>query len=406
MADPRGDRHTYLALVADRLQLPGPVVAEVLEELDAHIADSAAALTAEGLTPEGAEREALARLGNPSELGDGIRRAKQTRRRLLVAAGYGVLAAIRGFVWGWLFAGAITVLASILANLVVGSVLKALDISTSGFVTWSSWLGIPYVAFALGYAGHMVPKAISTRSWRPVAALRRPVAVVGGAIVGVISIFLLRVSMDTGTFAVMAIAPLCFAVGAFVHRDEKAATTGRIRLGGRAIVIAVGLATLAASTLGFATLRVSQPDFRYIDRAGPMGPYAGDVLPTGVGTMSSSGSFGGLVTQNLTFDPPTVPAGWSSFRLELWREVAWVNGRGPWTADSPGPAASALMVTTTDPAAFHGELQMPITKDAATYSVAVTGLGPDGRRYVMYGPDMGFAGTPWVGTAWEWLTTP
>lgn len=406
MADPRGDRYTYLALVADRLQLPGPVAAEVLEELEAHIADSAAALTAEGLAPEGAEREALARLGSPVELGDGIRRAKQTRRRLLVAAGHGVLAAVQGFVWGWLFAGAITVLASILAISVVGSVLKALDISTSGFVTWSSWLGIPYVAFALGYAGHMVPKAIAARSWRPVAALRRQVAVVGGAFVGVVSIFLLRVSMDTGTFAVMVIAPLCFAVGALVHRDERAATTGRIRLGGRAIVIAVGLATLAYSTLGLATLRVSEPDFRYIDRAGPMGSYAGDVLPAGVGTMGGGESYGGRVTQDLIFDPPTVPAGWSSFRLELWREVAWVNGRGPWAADSSGPVATVPMVTTTDPAAFRGELRMPITKEAATYSVAVTGLGPDGRRYVMYGPDTGLPGAPWVGSAWEWLTTP
>lgn len=405
MADPRGDRHTYLARVADRLRLPGPVAAEVLEELEAHIADSAAALTAEGLAPEGAEREALARLGNPGELGDGIRRAKQTRRRLLVAAGHGVLAAIRGFVWGGLFAGAITTLASVLALIVLSTLMRVMDISASGFSTWSSWLTLPYVTFAVGYAGHRVPGAMATRSMRPVSTLQWPVALLGGAAVGAISVLGVRVAMDLGLFWTLVMAPVAFAAGALVSNDRPG-TSVRIRVGWRTVVLAVVVLTLGSSALGFATMQVNEPGDRYLDRAGPMSPYAGDVLPAGVGTMGGGGSSGGRITQDLIFDPPTVPAGWSSFQLELWREVAWVNGQGPWAPDSSGPVVSVPMVTMTDPASFSGELRIPITKQRTTYSIAVTGLGPDGRRYTMYGPDTGFPGTPWVGTAWEWLTTP
>ena len=77
---------------------------EVVEELAGHIDDSVHALEAEGLDPSMARREALARLGDPDELASGLRRARQTRRRLLVAAGYGVVASLNGAFWAYLFA--------------------------------------------------------------------------------------------------------------------------------------------------------------------------------------------------------------------------------------------------------------------------------------------------------------
>lgn len=85
MTDQRPDRRAYLASVAARLRLPGPLAEEIIEEVEAHIVDATASLVDDGLAPDRAEREAIARLGDPGELGDGLRRARQTRRRLLSA---------------------------------------------------------------------------------------------------------------------------------------------------------------------------------------------------------------------------------------------------------------------------------------------------------------------------------
>src|SRR5918998_505750 len=62
----------------------------------ARVADVTEGLRAEGLSEEHAEREALARLGSPDALADEIRRAHQTTRRALAAAGAGVVAAAQG----------------------------------------------------------------------------------------------------------------------------------------------------------------------------------------------------------------------------------------------------------------------------------------------------------------------
>ncbi len=36
----------------------------------------------------------------------------------------------------------------------------------------------------------------------------------------------------------------------------------------------------------------------------------------------------------------------------------------------------------------------------------VTGVAPDGNRYVLSGPESQLVTAPWVGSVWEWLTTP
>ena len=97
--------------MAGRLRLPDEEATDVLEELRSHLAESAAGLVGEGLTAEQAERESIARLGNPDALADGIRTARQTRRRMLAAAGAGVIAATSGLFWGYLFAFALTTVA-------------------------------------------------------------------------------------------------------------------------------------------------------------------------------------------------------------------------------------------------------------------------------------------------------
>ncbi len=406
MADPRSNRHAYLERVAGTLQLPDPVAGDILDELGAHIADTTNGLIEEGLTPEQAEREALARLGDPIHLGDGIRRAKQTRRRLMVAAGFGVVAAVRGFFWGWLFAAAVAVLAGVLATLLISLVVQALGITSSGSSWDSSWLTAPYLLFALGYAGHQVPTAIAARSLRPVRVFRGPVAVVGGGLIGMIAIFGLRLPMDAGTVAILALAGPAFAIGSVAVTGAEDRWAGRIMLGVRSVTIAVLVLTAGYAAVGFATMQVNPGDgLRYMDTTETIGPVAYDVLPEATGIMGGGTSSGGVVSREFGFDPPVVPAGWTGFRMEAWREGPWVNGSGPILPGETAPVATAPMSAATDPGSYSGELVLPVTKSRMSYTIAITGLGPDGRRYVLSGPDTGMPGPAWVGTAWGWLTT-
>jgi uncharacterized membrane protein len=407
MADLRPDRHWYLARVADHLALPGPVAADVIDEIEAHIADSTAGLIEEGLDPDRAEREALARLGDPGELGDGIRRAKQTRRRLLAAAGYGALAAVNGFIWGWILAAAITFLGLGIAALVVFVIVQALGITTSSPGFLSSGASFPYVAFAFGYAGQRVPTVMATRSLRRPEVFRRPVAIAGGVGIGIVAVFWFRTAIDAGTLVTLLLAPFAFAAGALLDLDARAEASGRIRISGRAVLVAVAVTALASSVIALATLQVNPGDgSHYMNTTEPIGPTADGVLPEGTGTMGGGASYGSVVEREFGFDPPGIPAGWTGFRLEAWLEGPWVEGAGPILPGETAPAASAPMLSNTDPQWLSGELALPPTKAHSTYSIAVTGLGPDGRRYVLSGPETGIPGSAWVGTAWEWLTTP
>ena len=196
MSDPRADRDAYLARVSARLRLPPDHERDVLEELEGHLAELAASLVDEGLSAEMAERESIARLGDPGELADGIRWARQTRRRLLAAAGAGVTAAVGGVVWGYILASALATVAGMLAAIAVSTVLGWLSLSTSGWADTAQAFSIPIALFVPGCVGYRLVTAVAARSARRAVELRRPIAIVGGGILAVASLFLVRAELD------------------------------------------------------------------------------------------------------------------------------------------------------------------------------------------------------------------
>lgn len=403
MSDPRADRGAYLDQVAAGLRLPAASQADVLEELDDHIAESVAGLRVAGLSAELAEREALGRLGDPGELAEGIRSARQTRRRLLLATGYGVWAAVGGAFWGWLFAFGVVLLSVMISSLLVTTLISQLHISVSGWDTWSGALTIPYAIFASVYAGRSVPSAVAARADRRVRDVARPVAAVGGGILAILSVGMVRLPLDPATVVVLLIVPIGFAVGALTARDGEALGR-RVRIRGRWIVGLVVLSTLAWTASGIATLRInteanqtgSDADFAVI------GPPASNVLgEAGVGG-SSSWVDGQLYDRALTIKPADALSGWRELRLEAW----------PAADDhdlAVDPAASAPVVIApleVHDGSWSGRLQTPVAKIQDWFVVATTGVAPDGRRYVIGAPDGLIRTQPWVGTVWEWLTTP
>lgn len=402
MSDPAADpRELYLTRVAAGLQLPPAVTHEVVEELAGHLADATEALQAEGLNPAMAEREAMARLGNPDVLSESIRLAHQTRRRTLVAAGYGVLAGLNGAFWGYLFAGALLTITALFGFGLLSLLPTVLNVNVSGWQTSSSLLSLLMALFAAGYAGHRVIGVVATRSYRRVGDIARPVALVGVAAIGWITIFWLRIDQDPTTVALLILTPLAFAVGVLLPANGRVGTRwGRIRLTARWILGLVALLTVAWVAVGIVTMR-----------SNPGVPDPGQVVNTVYPVASQSevpaaSEFGpwaiGSATLSLTFDPPSQLSAWRDIRAEAWPAVTNVDGWGAVDPMATGPILSVPMVER-DAGVVDASLGLPATKTRVSYIALASGIGPDGTRYLLSGP-AGPGMSAWVGTVWEWFT--
>lgn len=403
MSDPRADRDAYLERVAAQLGLADEDAQDVIEELRGHLAETFAGLRDEGLTTVQAERESIARLGNPGELANAIRRARLTRRRLFAAAGAGVMAAVGSVVWGSILAWALTTVASVVAVIVMSVVLSWLHLSTPGFQpATQALLSIPIALFVPGYASHRMVRVIAARSGRPLEAIRLPVAIVGGVPLAIVTIFLVRGALDAlGVLSLVAI-PIGFAVGAMLVRGGG---TERVRLPARRVIAAVAVLTAATLAVGAATVEINPTDGRsYIEQdLSRIARPATDVLGASSINASSNWGTGQPYQVDLSADAVDALSGWRDLRLEAWPAL---HDYFP-VVDSAAsaPAATAPMVGE-DGGYWLGQLTTPVTKQRTWFVIASTGIAPDGRRYMLSGPDGPLPSQPWVGTVWEWFTTP
>lgn len=64
-----------------------------------------------------------------------------------------------------------------------------------------------------------------------------------------------------------------------------------------------------------------------------------------------------------------------------------------WTSGNPAPDGSAEL---------GGSVRIDRSPSVTLAWVAITGIGPDGRRYIVTGPS--FESTAFSGTVWDWLT--
>ena len=392
MADLRPtDRELYLARVVAGLRLPPGLEREVTDELAAHIADSVDALRDAGLESGLAEREALARLGNPDDLAGGIRRAHQTRRRLLAAAGVGALVGVRSLVAAMLaLGGAITVL-GMTSVFLWGTVVEALGRSVSGFE--AAWAWPPLALLGLTWAARTVARSVAARSRRRVEDVGPATASVVAAAVGVVSLFVIRLPLDLATVAVLVLSPIAAAAGAIT----AAAAVPRIRPVVVPIAVAALLALNLGGTIATTTWNPLDPDNPPVVRLPLASAYdlPADVWPAGTGSISA----GRAVESRVSWAEAAVAAAWSDLRLEVWRatdprSAAGIVGDGP-VAVHPMRRVG-LEATLT--------IELPRIAERAWYLPVITAVGPGGRRYALT-----TGGEPWrvefVGSAWDWLTT-
>lgn len=168
----------------------------------------------------------------------------------------------------------------------------------------------------------------------------------------------------------------------------------------------------------------------------PQSSGSGGLRPTGVeriglptpeavaaaqGIESGGGKVGGVESIGTAIRDPAVLAGWRDLRAEAWRGTGEVGidpslmaldpaARGPFAVGPAGfetPGQIPPWTWSTGDALpdgsvrLSGSLRVDRSPNVALAWVALTGVGPDGRRYIISGPS--FDSTAFNGTAWDWF---
>lgn len=184
----------YLRRLGAGLDLPAHVRAEIASEIAGHFRDSIAAIESEGLEGDRAAREAIARLGNPTELAAELISAHRTTRRLLAGAAGGVLHATLGAAGGWVLGIAIVAAALCASAVVTGTLLRPPTefVFASLPALRAALAGLPMVTALLAWACCVAAfvaarrgVAVSTRN-QPAYAGRRSANMGGGRLCSVV----------------------------------------------------------------------------------------------------------------------------------------------------------------------------------------------------------------------------
>jgi hypothetical protein len=239
-------------------------------------------------------------------------------------------------------------------------------------------------------------------------------AVAAALVFGWFALFGLRGPQSWVGVAAELCIPVVAVAAALVRIERPMPHVGRwaLVLG----LISVVGSVLMVGALGFATASGSgspqapelQPDFHF-DSVAPMAPAAwlpGTYGFAGGGWGSESQTSGTWVTAD--FDPnlpasamATVLANWRDLRFEAWHGLPG-NPPEPYGIDtsysSPFATQPAVLSGTSLAARFHFERM----RNAGSWWLFLTGVGPDGHRYRLGG---GVGGQSYFnGSAWDWLT--
>jgi hypothetical protein len=406
MREPISDWNTFLQRVADRLPFDQAERIEILRELAVHLSDSSARLEAEGLTRDAAERAAIERLGPPDVLADALTAARRSPRRLLAAAGAGTYAALGGAVYGY-FLG----LLAVIAGSIVTVVLAASPLHAFGG-SWGGILGtttITLIAIAVGLyaAGHQLTATAAARSGYRPREVRWLTSVLGGLLVLAYALIGWRGTLDWPNAVVLLSLPLWFVTGAW-RASVKPFPSHPWRLGVFVIVLLVIPVALALG-MGSAGTTSGGGSFRPagVERVARSQPES-----IAAAMAESGGPLGrGLVTMYAVMNDPTVLDGWHDLRVEAWRGIRTdAEFPGDWTLDpsarqwiASGPASVEMEPFGADTRVrLEGSVSIDRYPSVTLAWLAITGVGPDGNRYILHG--LSFITTTFNGTGLDWLT--
>ena len=411
-------RAEFLQRIADGLPFDEAEKLDILRELAGHLADSTARFESEGMTPESAERAALDRLGPPGRLADELTSARRSPRRLLAAAGAGTWAAVSGVVYGYFFGLLIMFAASIVTYLLVASPLHLFGGSRGSLLdgTATNLLALGVGAYA---AGLKVTPVVAARAGYRIRTARRVTTALGGALILGYALVGWSGTLNWLAVAILLSLPAWFVVGAWRATDASfPSRQWRLRIIGLALVL-VPLALIMGMSVQPQSIGSFTSDPNDVGRIGLPTPEA---VAAAQDIGSGSAKAGGFVWISTVVRDPAVLAGWRDLRVEAWRGSS-KDGVDPAVVPILDPAAHGPFAV--GPAGFEPPGQSPFgfssgkavpdgsvqLSGSVTINrspgvtlawLAITGVGPDGRRYIINGPS--FQSTAFNGTAWDWLT--
>ena len=248
-------------------------------------------------------------------------------------------------------------------------------------------------------AGAAAVRAVARRGWRSPHEVRAAVIGVGGLAVGWLVLVAFETALNWASVVALLFVPISFGIGARIER------LGPINVRSAGVVIIAGLLLVttvsvgAAATGGASSYEWSETTLGY-EMIAPwwQDPAAGATLdfPSG----SSGSTAPGVETISIEAASPAVIARFHGFRFEAWRAEA---PRDVWRGLVAGQAGPFATVTAiVDGLTISGTLRFDHTPGIDWAEVVLTGIGPDGRRYLLTasGPEP----TEFHGSVWSWFS--
>jgi len=344
--------------------------------------------------------------------------ARRSPRRLLAAAGAGTWAAVSGVVYGYIFALLVLFGVSICTVLLAAGPLHLFGGS------WGSLLDtttMTLVALGMGayVAGQKMTMTVAARAGYRTAIARRVTALLGGGLVLGYAVISWRGALNWPEVGMLLSLPAWFVAGAWRVTDGRFPSR-RWRLEVIGLLFAI---VPLALTLGMGQQPSTMGSGRFhpsgIEKIGLPTPALIAVAAQDTGPAVTNAD--GAVWMSMMVNDSAVLAGWSGFRVEAWQGLS--SGEvDPGLAGAVDPAAKApfaigsarLDMTqasfgagTTEgalpdrSARLGGSVTIDRSPTVTLAWVALTGIGPDGRRYILGGPS--FESTAFNGTALDWL---
>jgi uncharacterized membrane protein len=387
---PDRSRVGYLAELEDVLPYPAERRAEIVEEIATHLDDAVAAGES--------EQRAQDRLGDPIELAEALAGPEQSTVRLLAAAGAGVRAAIGPWLYGYLLATLVVLVAVFLVAALVTLAARAIGSSVT-FNTaggWNTALTAMPLATALYFAGRSATRAASVTSRRLAHRVRPWVAALGTAAAAFVLWFVMEAPQNVVSVIALAVTPLAVALGAY--RPAILPAWPRVPL-----VVVVGL--LALIPLGILTSAVLPP---IVDVGEEIPGETWEQRTAIVGPTWAAGSEPIIESNGWATSDDGVTAEWhparpglldefSGVRLEAWRAVDGTE----WRLDPAYSAPFAVGPVTRDGDRLVGTVATHREPFATAWELVLTGVAADGVRYVLDAPGGGSGG--FVGSVSDWV---
>ena len=255
------------------------------------------------------------------------------------------------------------------------------------------------IAFNLGalFAGAGAVRAAAKSGWRSVAEVRVGVAVVGAAAVGWLVLVRIDQALNWASVVALLLVPAAFALGTrFEHLQLPS-----IRIVAAALlvglVVSIGMGMVTTTTGG----AMSEP--RAWD------PYAGSTMiapwwqepmsdaPPLFSDSSSAYPETGVIDLTIETTDPAALALFHDYRLEAWRADSWDEG-GSLVPGQSAPFATAA--ATPEEGWVHATLRFNRTPGVEHARLALTAIGRDGQRYLLY--LSGTEETEFHGSVWDW----